>query len=200
MGGVDTEGPGPRAEAKGEHRIMLNSFKNTLSLTTTARKAFAVLAILAVAGLAFGLGEVWRPITDPAGISERGHETTGGGDDGQLVGTTLIGTALAQGNPPPVADAGFDETFAVGATVTLDGSGTTDPKGKVLSFAWSIVSVPAGSAAALSDASAVKPTFAIDLVGDYVFELIATQGPRTSAPDTVTVSTVNSAPVAEAAP
>jgi len=200
MGGVETEGPGPRAEAKGEHRIMLNSFKNTLSLTTTARKAFAVLAILAVAGLAFGLGEVWRPITGPAGISERAGDSASGGDGGQLVGSTLIGSALAQGNLPPVADAGFDQTFAVGATVTLDGSGTTDPKGKVLSFAWSIVSVPAGSAAALSDATAVKPTFAIDLVGDYVFELVVTQGNRTSAPDTVTVSTVNTAPVAEAGP
>ncbi|MFB3150609.1 MAG: hypothetical protein ACE10M_08595, partial [Alphaproteobacteria bacterium] len=127
---------------------MLNSFKNTLSRTTTARKAFAVLAILAVAGLAFGLGEVWRPITGPAGISERAGETASGGDGGQLVGSTLIGSALAQGNPPPVADAGFDQTFAVGATVTL-------------------VSAPAGSAAVLSDATAVRPSFFADLGGTY---------------------------------
>ena len=141
---------------------MLNSFKNTESRTTTARKTFAVLAILAIAGLALGLGDTWRPIFGPAGIGERGGKSAGGGDGGRLVGATLISPALAQGNLPPAADAGFDQTSANGATVTLDGSGSTDPKGKVLSFAWSIVSVPAGSAAALSDASAVKPTFLID--------------------------------------
>ncbi len=67
---------------------MLNRFKNTPSRTTTARKAFAVLAILAVAGLAFGLGDTWRPITGPAGISERAGDSASGGDGGQLVGTT----------------------------------------------------------------------------------------------------------------
>ncbi|MEE8271989.1 MAG: PKD domain-containing protein, partial [Alphaproteobacteria bacterium] len=174
--------------------------KNTLSQTTTATKTFAVLAILAIAGLAFGLGDTWRPITSPAGIGERGHETAKGGDDGQLVGSTLISSALAQGSPPPVADAGFDETFAVDAKVTLDGSRTTDPEGELLAFSWSLVSAPANSGAALSEPTTVKPTFTVDQPGDYVFELIVTAGPRTSAPDSVTISTVNSAPVAAAGP
>ena len=66
-------------------------------------------------------------------------------------------------NHPPVADAGPDQTVRVSDRVTLDGSGSTDPDGDLLSFAWSLVSVPAGSMAFLSDPTAVMPTFDVDV-------------------------------------
>ena len=113
-------------------------------------------------------------------------------------GVPLVAPAFAQGQPPPVADAGLDRTVAVGETVALDGSGSTDPKEMVDTFAWQLISVPAGSTAALDDPTAVKPSFVADLPGDYVAQLILTEGNRTSQPDSVTVSTVNSAPVADA--
>ena len=100
---------------------------------------------------------------------------------------------------PPVADAGPDLTAPVSATVVLDATGTTDPKDRALqSFTWTVVSLPPGSLASLDDSSLIKPSFLVDQPGDYVFELVVVQGNRTSDPDQVTISTVNSAPVADA--
>ncbi len=103
-------------------------------------------------------------------------------------------------NSPPVADAGPDQTRAVGHTVVLDGSGSFDVDGDLLEFRWSIVSAPAGSTVALDDPATVNPTFLIDVAGDYVVALIVNDGAVDSAPDTVTISTENSRPVADAGP
>jgi len=114
-------------------------------------------------------------------------------------GPGFIELAEAQGNNPPVADAGLDVTVAVGAAVVLDGTGTTDPKDRALQdFTWSVVSLPPGSLASLDDTGLIKPSFVADVAGDYAFQLVVTQGNRTSPPDQVIVSTVNSAPVANA--
>jgi len=101
-------------------------------------------------------------------------------------------------NRPPVANAGADQTVYATQTVTLDGSGSTDPDGQALTYAWSFVSRPAGSAAALAGATNVKPTFVPDRDGSYVVQLIVKDGQLSSSPDTVEISTLNSAPVANA--
>ena len=101
-------------------------------------------------------------------------------------------------NSAPVADAGPDQSQFVTDTVTLDGSGSSDVDGDPLTYAWSFTSRPTGSAAVLSDPTAVKPTFVIDLPGDYVLQLIVNDGSDDSDPDTVTISTLNSPPVADA--
>jgi len=101
----------------------------------------------------------------------------------------------------PVADAGPDQTVLVGDTVQLDGSGSNDPDPlDTLTFAWSFVSVPAGSTATLSDATAVNPTFVVDVSGNYVVQLIVNDGTVDSLPDSVSISTDNSPPVADAGP
>ncbi len=71
-------------------------------------------------------------------------------------------------NSPPVADAGLDRSAHIGEVVALDGSGSYDPDGDPITYLWHLVSVPAGSTAALSDPTAVNPTFAVDAHGDYV--------------------------------
>jgi hypothetical protein len=101
-------------------------------------------------------------------------------------------------NRAPLADAGTNQTVNVGATVQLDGSGSSDPDGDALTFSWSFVSRPAGSAAALRDPAAARPTFVADLPGTYMMQLIVNDGQVNSTPDTVTVSTNNSSPVANA--
>ena len=101
----------------------------------------------------------------------------------------------------PVADAGPDQTVLVGDTVQLDGSGSNDPDPlDTLTFAWSFVSVPAGSTATLSDPTAVNPTFVVDVSGNYVVQLIVNEGTVDSLPDSVSISTDNSPPVADAGP
>src|SRR6185436_2752278 len=101
-------------------------------------------------------------------------------------------------NSAPVANAGADQSGYVGQTVTLDGSGSTDVDGNALSYVWALTSRPAGSAAAVSDPTAVTPTFVLDRSGVYVAQLIVNDGTVSSPADTVTVTTLNSAPVANA--
>ena len=93
---------------------------------------------------------------------------------------------------PPVADAGTAQTVAVGATVTLDGSGSTNPgMNGTLTYAWTL-QAPFGSSAQLSFANTVHPTFKTDVVGQYVATLTVNNGTNNSAPSTVTISTTNS--------
>ena len=107
---------------------------------------------------------------------------------------------IVVGNSAPVASAGPDQRVTLGSAVTLDGSGSTDVDGDPLVYIWSLTTVPAGSAAALNDTSAVKPTFTADVPGAYVAQLIVSDGIVPSAADTVNVTTENVAPVANAGP
>ena len=106
----------------------------------------------------------------------------------------------APGNTAPVADAGPDQSVQLGNTVTLNGSASFDSDGDLLTFFWTLSSTPAGSAAVLSDPTAVMPTFNADLPGVYVAELVVDDGEAGSFPDTVTISTSNTPPVADAGP
>jgi hypothetical protein len=105
---------------------------------------------------------------------------------------------------PPVAAAGANQTAHVGSLVTLDGSGSADtntPPQTPLTYAWTLVSKPAGSSAEIASAAAVSPTFRTDVMGAYVASLAVTNAAGlTSAPSVVTVSTSNSVPVADAGP
>jgi hypothetical protein len=105
---------------------------------------------------------------------------------------------ISVGNTMPVAAAGVDQRINVGATVTLDGSGSTDVDGDLLTYMWSLTSVPDGSTAALSGAAAVTPTFVADLPGTYIAQLIVSDGSVLSAADTVRITTENLAPIANA--
>lgn len=106
---------------------------------------------------------------------------------------------ISTSNVPPTADAGPDQTVALAATVTLDGSGSSDVDGDLLTYLWSFTSRPAGSVAALSDTSAVMPTFVADRAGTYVLQLAVSDGIETRF-DTVSISTLNTPPVADAGP
>lgn len=101
-------------------------------------------------------------------------------------------------NAAPLAQAGADQTAPVGAILALDGSGTTDSDGDPLRYLWSVISRPAGSTATLSDPTALQPLFMLDQAGNYVLQLIVNDGRLASLPDRVILSTVNSAPVAQA--
>src|SRR5262249_22675205 len=92
------------------------------------------------------------------------------------------------------------QTVTLGATVTLDGSHSSDVDGDPLRFAWTVLSRPPGSTAALSDPTTVGPTFVADQPGTYELQLVANDGLADSAPDTVVITTENSRPIANAGP
>ena len=100
--------------------------------------------------------------------------------------------------PCAVANAGPAQTVAIGATVQLDGTGSTDQTGNPLTYSWSFVSIPSGSAAILSNPTSPKPTFVADVYGSYTVQLVVNDGYHNSAPSQVVISTKDSAPVANA--
>ena len=96
-------------------------------------------------------------------------------------------------NNPPVADAGPDQTsdVLVGDVVLLDGSASSDPDGDALAYSWSLMVVPAGSTAELSDATAVDPNFVADEPGTYTAWLTVNDGGFIdSAVDEVSITVV----------
>ncbi len=103
-------------------------------------------------------------------------------------------------NSTPIANAGLDQTATVGSLIQLDGSGSSDPDHDSLTYAWSFITKPENSIAALNNSTEVNPGFILDLPGTYVIQLIVNDGHVNSQPDTVTVTTGNSAPVANAGP
>jgi WD40 repeat protein len=105
---------------------------------------------------------------------------------------------LTTGNAAPIANAGPAQTVPVSSLVTLDGSASRDPEGAMLSLAWSLIGKPVGSGAILSGKNGVHPTFSTDLAGSYIAQLIVYDGALASPPATVTVSTTNSRPAADA--
>jgi len=113
---------------------------------------------------------------------------------------TITGTQSGCLYPPPTANAGPAQTVPVGATVQLDGTRSTDQTGTQLTYSWSFVSIPSGSAATLSDPTSPKPTFVADVYGNYQVQLVVNDSYHNSAPSQVIISTQDSAPVANAGP
>ncbi|GJL65049.1 MAG: hypothetical protein NPIRA05_00200 [Nitrospirales bacterium] len=104
-------------------------------------------------------------------------------------------------NSRPVADAGHDQSVKVGDLVVVDGSRSSDAdEDTLLTYSWSLIAVPLGSAVELSDRISPNPNFSPDLPGTYVAQLIVSDGVINSKPSKVVISTTNSRPIADAGP
>ena len=115
----------------------------------------------------------------------------------------LIFNALSHVGHAPTANAGADQSIHAGQLVKLDGSGSFDDNTVTdkLIFKWTLTSRPDGSAATLSGDDTVRPSFVADVSGVYAATLTVTDADGlSSAPDTVVVSSLNGAPIADAGP
>jgi hypothetical protein len=94
-------------------------------------------------------------------------------DNGGLQKTDTVIITVTTGNIPnentkPHANAGVDQTVAAGASVTLDGSASTDAEDNAItSFFWRQLS---GTPVALSDPASAQPTFTAPAAGNVSLE------------------------------
>ena len=90
---------------------------------------------------------------------------------------------------PPTANAGSDQTVDEKSTVTLDGSGSSDPDDGISLYLWTQTG---GTTVTLSNANAVKPTFtspAVTSIGETLtFQLTVTDKGSLKSTDTCDVN------------
>ena len=121
-------------------------------------------------------------------------------DDQGAQGLDSLDVTVLPGNQGPIADAGLDQTVSdadeSGAeTVTLDGTGSSDPDGTIVSYDWSEGGSPLGS-------GAVLPVGFV--VGVHTIDLTVTDDQGATGVDSVDVTVlagnVNQDPIADAGP
>ncbi len=137
---------------------------------------------------------------------------TGSGADGTVtvkitsqsnssITATAIG-ALGVGTSVPVAVPGKNRNTKTGVFTSLDGGQSYDPLAARLTYAWTVVSKPAGSVMTLNGATTPQPFFLPDVNGAYTLRLIVNNGSANSAAQTITINALTSsiAPNANAGP
>jgi len=118
-------------------------------------------------------------------------------NDGELK-SEVVYTNIVIINDVPVSNAGADQNYTRPAVINLNGTGSSDPDGDMITYQWSIISTPADSLAALSDSTSSNPDFNADSYGQYVINLIVSDGELQSAVDSVVVTIINNTPIADA--
>jgi hypothetical protein len=128
------------------------------------------------------------PLTAFSGIDFTNIESIKLAFDNPSGALLISDLALADANHAPIANAGPDQmvecTGHGGTSVTLNGTGSSDPDGDSLSFTWT------GS---FGTATGATPTVSLPL-GTHVITLTVKDGLGASSTDTVTVKIVDTTP------
>ncbi|MDR4508329.1 MAG: PKD domain-containing protein [Candidatus Brocadiaceae bacterium] len=82
----------------------------------------------------------------------------------------------------------------------LNGSGSFQQGGDSLTYNWMFTSLPSDSLAFLDDPNAMRPSFTVDVEGEYVVSLVVNNGIADSPPSETFISADNVLPVAYAGP
>ena len=85
-------------------------------------------------------------------------------------------------NTRPVAEASYNEPIRINETVFLSATPSSDIDNDPLTCRWKMIYRPLGSSAALSDVSAITPSFFADKKGRYIVQIIVNDGQIDSEP------------------
>lgn len=88
---------------------------------------------------------------------------------------------------PLAADPGSEKVTYKTFNVRLDGSKSTVPEGKAITYNWSFTNKPVGSTAALMNSTSVRPEFIPDIAGDYSVGLTVSDGVYSSPMKTINI-------------
>ncbi len=106
-----------------------------------------------------------------------------------------VSIVASTANSAPIANAGPDQSVNAGTTVSLDGSNSQDADNDALTYKWTLVSKPAGSATVLPNSATTQMVFITpDVAGTYVVQLMVNDGTVDSTPDTVTITATATGP------
>jgi hypothetical protein len=119
-------------------------------------------------------------------------------NDGKVGSTDAAVTIAVVANERPVAKAGPAQNVIPGTLATLDGTGSSDANGDAVTYAWTTISSPPASAAALAGADTAHPSFIPDIAGSvaasWQFQLVVSDGLLDSTSTTVTITTTGFTP------
>jgi hypothetical protein len=112
----------------------------------------------------------------------------------QVVAASLTQTATVTVNAlPPIADAGGPYNGVEGQVVALSGTGSSDPNGGSLSFAWDL-----DNDGSFDDSTSPTPLYQWNDQGNYTVALSVTKSNGQSATDTANVTITNANPIINA--
>ncbi|MBV7261402.1 chitinase [Photobacterium sp. WH24] len=120
-------------------------------------------------------------------------------DNGDILNAMQDSLAGGGGNYAPVAKAGADQVVNGAASVTLDGSASSDRDGQIVSYQWTQTSGPALTLTGSDTATATVAVPEVTADTQYAFTLTVTDNAGDTATDSVTVTAKapgsNTAPV-----
>ncbi|HUM09723.1 MAG TPA: FG-GAP-like repeat-containing protein [Myxococcaceae bacterium] len=108
--------------------------------------------------------------------------------------TTVQVSSVLPPGAAPTAVAGKTQSTGVGATVVLDGRGSSDPDGDALTYSWRVTQLPAGLLGLTLSGGGPIATFVAPKGGTYGFELTVTDLRQGTSTDAVQVHVPNVVP------
>ena len=114
-------------------------------------------------------------------------------DDDDASANATVTISIANKVIAPSASAGNNRNVTEGDSVTLDGSGSSDDDGEIISYTWELISPDAELTITNDDkaqASFIAP--AVDSITNYIFQITVTDNDNAIDTATVTISILDS--------
>jgi ribosomal protein L14 len=196
--------------ASAGNNVTINQPTATTGLDGTA--SFDPDGTIASYAWSFVTGPVTPVVTTPAGSTTQVNGLTavgtyvfqlrvtdnqGATDDDNV---TIIVSNIA--NVPPVANAGNNITITLPTSfANLNGGGSSDPDGTIMTYAWSYVNGPAGGSYTITNPGGILTGITGLSQGTYTFRLTVTDNDGASSTDDIVITVnaaINQPPVANA--